>query len=203
VLVECPATATLPAWKRAFHVDGGSGLGGQDDRLLVVGLGQYEEGTVKVFWPDGATTTKAFTSGDINKTTEVFEIEDQHAPGILPGSVTGSVALQPNGHYDWIIQWKNRYTTDETFDRADLRPKAGKNGTIPPECLFSPFTLTPSSPNVTHTVTVSGSDLLHRLVWSSSDCAAPCIVEFDVYSKFNDSEESVLNGSFTISICVQ
>lgn len=202
VLVECPASGELPAWKQSLVMDGGTGLGGQDDRLLNVGLGQYEAGTVTVYWPDGATTQSTFDSGDINDATPLY-VADVHSPGLNSGSVDATAQPQVGAEQVWVFEWKTAFTTNEALDRVVLRPKPNKNGIVPPACVRDEITLTPSDPDVTHTVTVDGTSLLHRLEWEADWCDAECSYTFDVYSKLGDSEDQKLLTTITVPLCIQ
>ena len=201
VLVECPAAGGLPAWKQSLVMDGGTGLGGQDDRLLNIGLGQYEAGTVTVFWPDGATTQSAFDSSDVNETTPLY-IEDVHSPGLNGGSVVATAQPRIGAEQVWVFEWKTAFTSNESLDRVVLRPKPNKQGVVPPECQRPEITLTPDDLDVTHTVIVDGTALLHRLEWQADWCDGGCAYTFDVYSKLGDNEDQELLTTITIPLCI-
>lgn len=202
VLVECPASGELPAWEQSLVMDGGSGLGGQDDRLLNIGLGQYEAGTVTVFWPDGATTQSTFDSSDVNEATPLY-IADVHSPGLDGGTLVATAQPQVGAELVWVFEWKTAFTTNESLDRVVLRPKLNKNLAVPPGCVRDEITLRPSDYHVTHTVTVDGTTLLHRLEWEADWCDAECSYTFDVYSKFGDSEQQTPTTTITVPLCIQ
>ena len=202
VLLECPATGVLPALTKTFMVDGGSGRGGQEDRLLTIGLGTRDSGTLTVFWPDGATTVREFTNADINNVSSPIDLADVHAPGLVGSTVTGYTQPNPDGTMNWVFEWKTDHTIDESLDKIVVRAKAGKFG-VPPLCQMTETTLRPTTYKVDHTVVASGTRLLHKMAWEDQNCNAPCTYTFDVYSTFNGDVDSKLVTQLSVPVCVQ
>lgn len=86
-------------------VNGGSGRGGQDDRILTFGLGDYSgDVTLIIDWPGGHHQTESIAALQLNPSSPI-EIDDETNPVVDPASLSCHYTLQPNGLVQWTFEW--------------------------------------------------------------------------------------------------
>ena len=92
-------------------VDGGSGRGGQQPRILVFGVGDNTGPiAVDVYWPGGYHQSGAVPVG------QVSDVSDQTTPGVVEGSLGVQMSLLPDDRIRWTCTWESLYSSAPMSD---------------------------------------------------------------------------------------
>jgi len=139
------------------QVDGGSGRGGQDDRVLTFGLGQYSgEVNITVNWPGGRVQT-ASRAAQPPGAIAPYIITDDTDPVVTGGTLDESCTVLPNNHLEWRLTWETATSSKWDLDMAKVE--------LPGE---SPFNVSESLGNATVQVwPIVGGGYLHRLTFTT------------------------------------
>lgn len=110
-------TVTAGTLVQTLSPDGGSGRGGQGDRMLVFGLGDYDGPvTAKVRWPGGwITEVASLTTSNATVGETVNVIADDTSPTV--SNVFATSLVDPNSeNLIWQFTWETDVSCDPTKD---------------------------------------------------------------------------------------
>lgn len=136
------------------EVDGGSGRGTQDDRVLTFGLGTYAgDVDVTIVWPCGALQYEVATSGQ-RSSGSPMEYSDETTPLVTAGSLQVEFVHDPeDGKLDWNLLWDTNWNSKPVLDAVEIKAPGMPSGVV-----LIPGTAT-IAPNATggfrHTLTLS------------------------------------------------
>lgn len=188
--IGAKVTVTAGALVQTRHVDGGSGRGGQQPSLLLVGLGGYTGPvTADVVWPNGF-----LQSGESLTLDGVTEIVDSTAAVQLVGSsVTGDAFPTASGTH-WVFTWD---TTNRTCPEKDEVTLNGLYASGDP-CYQggAPVVLKMGEPGVVVTQADKvGGGQAHTLEWDVAGCWPSCAASFTVASStLSETQQSAPQG---------
>lgn len=177
-------------------VDGGSGRGGQRDRTLTFGLGDYT-GPVSatIGWPGGTQSeVDLIVSGA--GTAETVNIVSDAAPAISNVNVA-SLVVPGTTFFDWVFSWD----TDVACKTANDVLTFDQQGINNP-CWPGWTTVTPASPGITYTYAAkSGGGYTHTVRIDHEDCNLGCSFRYTVTSDSGLHQDSSPTKTKTVKFC--
>lgn len=161
------------------QVDGGSGRGGQNDRELIFGLGDFSGPvTATVHWLGGniQEDVPLIISNQSSGET-INTITDDTDPAI--SEVSASFTVNPvTLKIDWIFSWETDVSCKASLDQVEF-DQVG----IPTPCWPGWTTVNPATPDVDHVYAAKqGGGYIHKLKISNQDCTPACSFRFLVSS---------------------
>lgn len=180
-------TVTAGALTQIQIVDGGSGRGGQKDRDLVFGLGDYTGSvTATVKWSTGYTqigVPLVISDGSANETLNT--ITDASTPTI--SNVTVASIIDPvTGTLDWTFTWETDIACDPALDVVTL-----DQGGISNPCWPGWTVITPNPTGSNHVYQPkSGGGYTHKLIVNDQDCILNCSFRYSVASGIGPNQSS-------------
>jgi hypothetical protein len=178
-------------------VDGGSGRGGQQDRDLIFGLGDYSGiVTATVKWPRGHVQSGVplFVSGpatadSINTVVdETMVISNLNAASlIVPGTTL----------FDWVFSWDTNVACDSsldvlTFDQVGIQNPCWPGWTV----------LTPSTPGVVYTYEPKpGGGYLHTFTIYGQECNLNCSFRYSAFSAMGANQATSATKTKRVTFC--
>jgi hypothetical protein len=190
-------TVTAGTLVQTLSPDGGSGRGGQGDRALVFGLGDYSGAvSAKVDWPGGWTTEVAsLTISNATSGETVNVIVDDTSPTV--GNVFAASLVDPNtGNLIWQFTWETDVSCDPSKD-IFLINQAG----LPIPCLPGWGEITPQS-GLTHVYqskTTGGYS--HKFLEVSEPCTLNCRIRYSATSTAGTRSDTSDLQSRRILVC--
>lgn len=178
-------------------VDGGSGRGGQQDRDLIFGLGDYS-GTVTatVKWPRGHVQSgiPLFVSGpaaadSINTVVdETMVISNLNATSyVVPGTTL----------FDWVFSWETNVACDSNLDVLTIDQAGIQN-----PCWPGWTTLTPSTPGIVYTYEPKpGGGYLHKFTIYGQDCNLGCSFRYSAFSAMGANHATSATKTKLVKFC--
>lgn len=175
-------------------VDGGSGRGGQKDRILVWGTGsEIENLHAIVNWPNGHSQVEALTVD-----TFLNVIHDTTNPEVDDGSVVGTYTVKPSGLVDWEFSWDTKFNTLEANDQVEISLASG-----PGTCEIPPPILKQATGAEVTITRKAGGGYSHVLKWQDRDCVARCTYNFTVTSATDRTSDTSTTHQLRIRFCPQ
>jgi len=195
---------TLTKW-----IDGGSGHGGQEARVLQFGMeGVATNPAVRVTWPDGSESLKLFTPSSADPGVDAVEVSCSSSTlEIIPRKIGKNMEEVTANFYVgadenwWEFVWDTNYPTDDEIEFYGSVVPAGCSCMAP----SSPELLNAGNPEVEIEWEHIGVNLFRRtLRWRGRCCFQDCDFTYKVSSKLNDmvAESEVLScqtGAFCVS----
>ena len=163
-------------------VDGGSGRGGQQARVLKFPRhGTSDQVEVEVYWPRRSASSIEYLSPQASTVYPVYE-PDEFA--IDPYSIKFSQTFDPStGEVVWIFRWITDNWTKQQYDRVRVTSASGVCG------LSVPLVLQQGGPGVVveaprHQLDLATGDVvyLHELRFHGWECAPNCVAGYEVAS---------------------
>lgn len=141
------------------QVDGGSGHGGQNDRILTFGLGDYDGSVdLTIKWPLGYTQYETVPADSVD-TGRPVEYEDETPVTIVTNSLQVDYVHQPSdGKLEWTLIWDTNYNSKAILDAAEINGPGWEN----------PWVVYPQTSQI---VRLTGGGYRHTMVISDFDCA--------------------------------
>lgn len=158
-------------------VDGGSGRGGQKDRTLTFGLGDYSSDivTATVRWPGGLVQPGVALIVSGGTAPETVNVISDVAPVL--SDVKSEMVIDPGtGDVDWKFSWNTIAATTNADDTVFI----DQSGILDP-CLPGWTMIVPGSLPYSYTYD-SSSGYEHVLIIPNWDCEGPCSFRFSVES---------------------
>jgi hypothetical protein len=179
-------------------VDGGSGRGGQNDRDLVFGLGDYADAvTATVRWSTGVSqyVPSLVVSNDVVGET-LNTITDASTPTV--SSASAAYVLNPvTGFLDWSFVWETDLPCDPALDAIEI-DQAG----IANPCWADVTVITPTTTNVVHVYEpIPGGGARHELHINGQDCNLGCSFRFSATSGIGPNLGSSAPQTKKIKVC--
>jgi hypothetical protein len=173
-------------------VDGGSGRGGQEDQVLVCGLGN-DAGpvTCEIRWASNRVQT--YLPEALNTVLTVTEEVD---PGLRVSTQRFRYEIKPGDLVDWIFSGETDAVSDGPLDRVMIDPN------VPYWCEIPYYELTTETPGVTLTMTpLAHGGYLHELRLSDGPCNT-CTYQYRVHSERDGTvTESPEYRTFKFKLC--
>jgi hypothetical protein len=180
------------------QVDGGSGRGGQNDRELIFGLGEFTgpvSATVRWLGGNIQEVVPLVISNQISGET-LNTIVDDTEPVISEVSAT-FIAQPVTNTIDWTFTWETDVSCKESLD-ALIIDQSG----LPVTCWPEGTTITPETPNVDHTYDAKpGGGYIHKFVVENQDCTPSCSFRFSVSSGTDHTQVSSSVFFKRVKIC--
>ena len=141
------------------QVDGGSGHGGQNDRILTFGLGDYAGSvSLTIKWPMGYTQYETVPADSIDIGRPV-EYKDETPVTVISNSLQIDYVHQPSdGKLEWTLTWDTNYNSNPSLDAAEIM----HTGWGAPWVVY---------PQTSQIVQLVGGGYRHTMVISDFDCA--------------------------------
>jgi len=175
-------------------VDGGSGRGSQESRVLTFGVGRLcESAELRATWPDGYISTKPLTTNDFDQKITLYDTHGLDFVGGLTVTWTPIVGQRML----WTFEWVTNYSSPWFHDDLTVVQMSG--------CEVFPPTLGGSvvkkvASGYQHTITIE------------TDCVGGCRYTFkpkskvqvwDVNGAVDVAETPALSKVFTVPACIQ
>lgn len=192
--VAVTATYGSPTVMEVQQVDGGSGRGGQNDRVLTFGLGAWG-GPVElsIAWPGGHVQQVTIPAADLNPSTPIA-ITDTTNPTISQGSLSCSIAVQAdNGLMEWTFEWITDVSSKWSRDKVVLTGP-GSFGTI------TRWAFQIEDPNCKVVTPLFGGGYHHKLVLKDVPCT-PGTYSYSVTSSTTTETGDTSNGTYLMRFC--
>ena len=189
-------TITAGDHTQAQIVDGGSMRGGQSDRNLIFGLGDYSGPvTASVKWPGGHVQDGISLTID-----SLTEIEDDTSPTVDDNSVTSTYTGDPvTLLVDWIFTWETDVSCRASLDKVTF-DLAG----LPPNCQPELSEISATTPGVAHSYeAMPGGAYRHQLIWLDRECVPLCNYDFYVTSGTDQVQDDSTTKTLRIKVCAQ
>jgi len=178
-------------------VDGGSGRGGQNDRELTFGLGDYSSTvTATVRWPGGNLQSNVPLVISDQTSEAINIIVDDTAP--IVSNVSASYVFNPaTGKLDWTFSWETDVSCDPTLDKLTF-----DQGGIPNPCWPGWTTVTPATAFVDHSYKAKpGGGYTHEFQLHNIDCIAKCSFRYYVTSGAGSALNSCSPITKGVKVC--
>lgn len=178
-------------------VDGGSGRGGQQDRDLIFGLGDYSGPvTATVKWPRGhmQSSIPLFVSGpatadSINTIVdETMVISNLNATSyVVPGTTL----------FDWVFSWDTNAACDTSLDVLTIDQAGIQN-----PCWPGWTVLTPSTPGVVYSYGPKpGGGYLHQFTIYGQECNLNCSFRYSAFSAMGANQATSATKTKQVKFC--
>lgn len=151
--------ASYNGMNQVQQVDGGSGHGGQNDRILTFGLGDYD-GIVNlaIKWPQGYTQYETVPADSLD-TGRPVEYEDETPVVVTTNSLQVSFVHLPGDYkMEWTITWDTNVNSKRTLDTVEITGPGWP----------SSWVVAPGNSQITPK---AGGGFTHSIVISDFDCA--------------------------------
>jgi hypothetical protein len=178
-------------------VDGGSGRGGQSDRELIFGLGDYSGSvTATVKWPRGhvQSDVPVVVSGPA-AADSVNTIVDETM--VISNLNVVALVVPGTTMYDWVFSWDTNVACDSsqdvlTFDQVGIQNPCWPGWTA----------LTPSSPGVVYSYEAkAGGGYLHTFTIYGQACNLNCSFRYWAFSAMGANQATSATKSKQIKFC--
>lgn len=140
-------------------ISAGNSRGGQADRIITFGLGDYDGSVdLNIVWPGGYSQDSTISSVELNPVKPIV-IYDDTIPDAILGSLSHSVTLLPSDKLEWTIQWDTLVSSKWDLDTVVVDiPGVGS------------VSFTPLSENVSASVLYLGDRYQHGMTFET-ECA--------------------------------
>ena len=178
-------------------VDGSSGRGGQRDRDLIFGLGDFSGPvTAAVKWPRGHVQSdiSLFVSGSVAGDSlntvidETMVISNLNATAyVVPGTTL----------YDWVFSWDTNSACDTSLDALTIDQAGIQN-----PCWPGWTVLTPSTPGVVYTYEPKpGGGYLHQFAIYGQECNLNCSFRYSAFSAMGANQATSTTKTKQVKFC--
>ncbi|MDP2325204.1 MAG: FG-GAP-like repeat-containing protein [Gammaproteobacteria bacterium] len=193
------ATVTVTAGDlvQTQAVDGGSGRGGQRDRDLIFGLGDYS-GTVTatVKWPRGHVQCDVplFVSGPATADS-INTVVDQTM--VISNLNAASLIVPGTTMFDWVFSWDTNAACDSSqdvlaFDQVGIQNPCWPGWTV----------LTPSTPGVVYSYEPKpGGGYLHQFTIYGQECNLNCSFRYSAFSAMGANQATSATKTKRVTFC--
>ena len=151
--------ASYNGTEQVQQVDGGSGRGGQNDRILTFGLGDYNGSVdLTIKWPLGYTQYETVPADSVD-TGRPVEYEDETPITVVTNSLQVDYVHQPlDGKLEWTLIWDTDYNSKAILDAVEINGPGWENPWV-------------TYPQTSQIVRLSTGGYRHTVVISDFDCA--------------------------------
>lgn len=178
-------------------IDGGGGRGGQQDRDLVFGLGDYSGPvTATVKWPRGHVqydiplfVSGSATADSINTIVdETMVISNLNATSyVVPGTTL----------FDWVFSWDTNAACDTSLDVLTFDQVGIQN-----PCWPGWSVLTPSTPGVVYSHEPKpGGGYLHQFTIYGQECNLNCSFRYSAFSAMGANKAASATKTKQVKFC--
>jgi hypothetical protein len=176
--IGAAVTVTAGGLVQTAQVDGGSGRGGQRDRTLTFGLGDYTGPiTATIRWPGGTVQSDVDLIASGAGAGETVNIVSDAAPTVSNVNVA-TLVVPGTTFFDWVFTWDTdaacKAANDVlTFDQLEIANPCWPGWT----------TVTPATTGITYTYAAkSGGGYTHTIRIDHEDCNLNCSFRYTVSS---------------------
>lgn len=178
-------------------VDGGSGRGGQRDRDLVFGLGDYSGPvTATVKWPRGHVQydIPLFISGPATADS-INTIVDETM--VISNLNATSYVVPGTSLFDWVFSWDTNAACDANLDVLTIDQDGIQN-----PCWPGWTVLTPSTPGVVYSYGPKpGGGYLHQFTIYGQECNLNCRFRYSSFSAMGANQATSVTKAKKVQFC--